>query len=224
MFVDARGEWLTKEIAFLEKMLPPKKLRGLLEEDYVGRPNICNSKYLTSHNSFLNRFVIAKYILVRRLYNVNFEEEARFQRLLGKSVIRTEVCWWVRLYSKNFYLSWPSDISYPIKPSMIADLLLKNPFSGFCLANNVGMGCETYFWYADSPYDLSTLKKKARNQTRRGLEKCKIAKLDWNYLAEEGVRINKSSVLRQKETSIIPFSLIKTSGLPTVCAVAGSTI
>ena len=35
MFVDARGEWLTKEVAFLEKMLSSKRLRELLEEDYV---------------------------------------------------------------------------------------------------------------------------------------------------------------------------------------------
>lgn len=51
VFVDARSESLTKDIAFPEKMLPPKKLRESSEEDYVGRPNICNSKYFTSHNS-----------------------------------------------------------------------------------------------------------------------------------------------------------------------------
>lgn len=51
MFVDAGGKWLAKQLSFLEKALATKVLQRLLEEDYVGRPIIRNSKYLTSHNS-----------------------------------------------------------------------------------------------------------------------------------------------------------------------------
>lgn len=51
MFVDGCGKWLAEELSFLEKMSTFKTLQKLLEEDYVGRPAIRNSKYLTSHNS-----------------------------------------------------------------------------------------------------------------------------------------------------------------------------
>lgn len=61
MFVNAGGWWLTEEIAFLEKMLKPETLRRLLEEDYVGVPTICNSKYLTSHNSIHHLYHLVRF-------------------------------------------------------------------------------------------------------------------------------------------------------------------
>lgn len=130
-------------------------------------------------------------------YTLDFEEEARFQSSLGKKIIKTESCYWLKLYSANVYLSWPPDFIYSVKRSTINALLSQHPFSAFTLTNE-RRGAEGYVWCAKSPYDLSSLQKKARNQTRRGLENCEIRKVDWNSLAKEGPRINKSSVIRQK--------------------------
>lgn len=51
MFVAAGGKWINEELAFLEKSLPTKRLRTILQEDYVGKPILMNSTYLTSHSS-----------------------------------------------------------------------------------------------------------------------------------------------------------------------------
>jgi len=47
----AGGNALKKQLGFLESKLPENKLRLVLEEDYVGKPMLFSSKYLTSHNS-----------------------------------------------------------------------------------------------------------------------------------------------------------------------------
>lgn len=51
MSVEAYGKWLAEERTFIERALPQSTLRELLEEDTVGKPIICDSKYLTSHTS-----------------------------------------------------------------------------------------------------------------------------------------------------------------------------
>lgn len=51
MFPNVAGKWLSSELKSLEEMLSEEELRILLREDYVGRPVIINSKYLTSGTS-----------------------------------------------------------------------------------------------------------------------------------------------------------------------------
>jgi hypothetical protein len=64
MFVDSGGKWLIKELSLLETTLTTAALQELLEEDYVGKPNFLNSRYLTSHNT------------VHHLYHIiNFQEK-----------------------------------------------------------------------------------------------------------------------------------------------------
>lgn len=50
MFVTAGGGWLKEEKKFLREHLTDDRLKELLEEDYVGKPLIMDSQYLTSHN------------------------------------------------------------------------------------------------------------------------------------------------------------------------------
>lgn len=49
MFATAGGRWLKKEISSLENKIDKKKLKDILQEDYVGDPLLLNSYYLTSH-------------------------------------------------------------------------------------------------------------------------------------------------------------------------------
>jgi hypothetical protein len=44
---------------------------------------------------------------------------------------------------------------------------------------------------------MSALEKKARNQTRRGLENCKIEQLDFAYLEQHGAPLNEETCQRQ---------------------------
>jgi len=133
---------------------------------------------------------------------MNFDEEAKFQRILGKRVIKTETYWWLELLEKNVYLSWPSDIPQNIKLREVVALSILHPLSMFVLTTKnkklLGIEHKTYFWHASKPYNLLSLHKKARNQTRRGLENCKVTKIGWDLLTKEGMKINKSSLSRQK--------------------------
>lgn len=61
MFVNAGGEWASKELKFLEENLSEKELQILLQEDYVGKPYIINCKYMTSHNSIHHLYHIIKF-------------------------------------------------------------------------------------------------------------------------------------------------------------------
>lgn len=136
---------------------------------------------------------------------MNFDEEATFQRILGKRVIKTGLCWWLELVEKNVYLSWPHDIPQNIKLREVVALSIPRPLSVFALTTKkkklLGIEHKSYFWYAPKPYNLLRLNKKARNQTRRGLENCKVAKIDWDLMIKEGMRVNKSSLSRQKRNA-----------------------
>jgi hypothetical protein len=136
---------------------------------------------------------------------MNFDGEVKFQRILGKRVIKTETCWWLELLEKNVYLSWPHDILDDIKLREVVALSILHPLSMFVLTTKnkklLGIEHKSHFWYASKPYNLLSLDKKARNQTRRGLENCKVAKIGWDLLIKEGMRINKSSLSRQNRKS-----------------------
>lgn len=62
MFVAAGGNWLNKELAFLEEKISRNKLKFLLQEDYVGEPILSNSKYLTSHNTIHHLYHFARFL------------------------------------------------------------------------------------------------------------------------------------------------------------------
>jgi len=49
----------------------------------------------------------------------------------------------------------------------------------------------------DRNYDLSSQTSKARNQTRRGLERCDYGPLEFSQLADVGPRLNQETLLRQ---------------------------
>lgn len=49
MFATAGGDWMIKELKFLESKLSKRTLDNILQEDYVGKPLLLSSKYLTSH-------------------------------------------------------------------------------------------------------------------------------------------------------------------------------
>lgn len=62
MFATSGGKWLSSELSYLEKRLPKKKLKYLLEEEYAGDPLLLNSDYLTSHTSVHHLYHFVKYL------------------------------------------------------------------------------------------------------------------------------------------------------------------
>lgn len=63
MFVDAGGQWLDHQAAYLARHYEAEVLQWLLQENIVGGPRLCSSSPVTSHNS------------VHHLYHLTFFEQ-----------------------------------------------------------------------------------------------------------------------------------------------------
>jgi hypothetical protein len=50
-------------------------------------------------------------------------------------------------------------------------------------------------------YDMAALHQKARNQTRRAMENCKVEQVDFDYLREQGMQLNEDTAKRQGRES-----------------------
>lgn len=126
------------------------------------------------------------------------KEFADFYRLQGYKVIQTESCFWYE-GSRFFYQSIP--YHWVITPS--GEELRKVFFSGIAVGLRYvtdvsSVGKESYIWVQDNRnYDFPSLEQKARNQTRRGLEKCRVERIDFDYLERHGFPLVRDTLTRQ---------------------------
>lgn len=60
MFVSGKKSGLTKKLKFLEQKKSTQELVAILHEDYVGKPPLVRSPYLTSHNSINHLYHLMK--------------------------------------------------------------------------------------------------------------------------------------------------------------------
>lgn len=75
------------------------------------------------------------------------------------------------------------------------------------------------FMCTDKHYDLSSLHKKSRNQTRRGLDNCTVERLQFPDLERDGINLNVDTYRRQGKD---PRSF-EAGRWRTFCRVAGET-
>jgi hypothetical protein len=120
---------------------------------------------------------------------------AEFWRFQGYKVIRTTSCFWYNVRPLVF-LALP--FHRRVTPSRGESLrvLMGGPSLAIRFLNPAGADGGLYIC-SNRAYDLPALEKKARNQTRRGLENCTIEQLDFAYLAEHGERLNEETCGRQ---------------------------
>lgn len=124
------------------------------------------------------------------------EEFAAFWGVQGHRIIRTASCFWYNVGPLSFLgIPYHRDVS----PSAgeLMELFLRGPaaivrFSGEAPPANGGL-----FVCSDRGYSLVSLDKKARNQTRRGLENSQVKQVDFTYLANAGHSINQETFVRQ---------------------------
>jgi hypothetical protein len=123
---------------------------------------------------------------------------AKFWQLQGHRIIETKSCFWYDRHAFAFLSipyhriveasAWELMTVFATGPSILA----RYP------APPEGDGRDSWlFVCTDRNYDLDSLEKKARNQTRRGIEKCKIEHLDFEYAAQHGVTLNEETLGRQ---------------------------
>ncbi len=60
------GRALKEELRFLESKVPKDKLCLILQEDYIGKPILFSSKYLTSHNSIHHLYHLVRFSHARK--------------------------------------------------------------------------------------------------------------------------------------------------------------
>lgn len=130
------------------------------------------------------------------------EAFAEFWKLQGHRVVLTPSACWYDAHPFA-YLSIP--YHRPIAPSRRE--LLKVWLTGPALiARYPAAHAKTgraggLFVCADRNYDLSALEKKARNQTRRGLENCAIELIDFSRLVEQGYPLVLDTLQRQQRSA-----------------------
>lgn len=114
------------------------------------------------------------------------EEIVAFLQRRGHRVNRSDSCWWYDEYHQSrVYYSFPPHRLVDPAPQEIATLFRGIPgaLAVRFLAPLDSRGRESFLWVCRSPYDLSSLGGKSRNQTRRGLERCEVQPITWKHLA-----------------------------------------
>ena len=129
---------------------------------------------------------------------------AEFWKQQGYRVIQTESCHWFNLQPFSF-------ISIPyhrvVMPSRreLAKVLISGPavMARFPAFPNSQPGTGGIYVCGERNYDLGSLEKKARNQTRRGLERCKVEQMEFRDLAKRGYELNVDTLLRQRRKEAV---------------------
>lgn len=126
---------------------------------------------------------------------------AQFFSAVGHKVIETESCYWYN--AKPFlYKSLPVHRFVDPSPSELAQVLIKGP--AFALRfpkapDNPGPRGGMYVC-SDRNYDFPVLSQNVRSRTRRGLARCSIERIEFDYLARYGYELTAETTIRQMGT------------------------
>jgi hypothetical protein len=124
-----------------------------------------------------------------------------FERL-GHKVIKTDSAWWydvqpgVLLTIPYYKTITPSEkeIERLISENKLKALRYPTDLDQFGFLSNITVNNER-------EYDFKNLHQKARNQTRRGMENCKVEELDFKYIAKHALKLNRDTATRQGRES-----------------------
>ncbi len=123
---------------------------------------------------------------------------AEFWERQGCRVIESDSCYWFSSQPLSFAsIPYHRAVDPPLRE--LAEVFLRGPafalrFPARRKGNRPAGGL---FLCSDDSYELSSLQKKARNQTRRGLEHCRIERVEFTDLSQRGHKLNVGTFLRQ---------------------------
>lgn len=131
---------------------------------------------------------------------MNLDTFARYTKEDGHRVFKTESGYW-QWYAPFFCIALPE--FRPMQPTKreIRRLLFGPSFAGiFYPCFDEPNSHITLLAIDDPSYDLASLMSKARNQTRRGMERTQVRRLSFTELEHGGPSVNLSAISRQKRT------------------------
>lgn len=137
------------------------------------------------------------------------ESIANIYKLAGYQVIKSESCFWFNEYRQKYvYTSFPLHRKVAPTEEEVSAIFRQIPSSlalRFISSPNE-RGKLSCMWNCRKPYSLATLEKKSRNQTRRGLERCKIHPVSFSELVKLGWDAHVDTVHRHNgKTSSLGF-------------------
>lgn len=130
-----------------------------------------------------------------------------FLRAQGFRVIETPSCYWQDRAMRDdigpqwihFFVNGPPH--RPIRPSWgeLMEVFSKGRAMGVKFTTTAdSKGKDSYILVcSDSAYDLGSLDSKARNKVRQGLKRCTVERIDFDYLAANGMQVMRDSWKRQ---------------------------
>jgi len=120
-----------------------------------------------------------------------------YQRLGHKVVLSENACWYEvqpRIFHciPNYKQVKPTDaeITELMQKYNLRALRYPTELGEYGFVSNIAVN-------TNPDYDLSCQHQKARNQTRRGLENCKVEEIGFDFLAEDGLALNQETAQRQ---------------------------
>lgn len=129
---------------------------------------------------------------------MNPEIFREFLERQGHRVVKSDSCYWYNA-QPGFYFYFPYHLLISPGREELKELFRKEFCIGMRYFSPVdNYGKESFFiTCSNKDYDILSVAKKSRSQTRRGLENFEIRSLDFKSLTELGVTANKDTLERQ---------------------------
>jgi len=129
-------------------------------------------------------------------------ELAQFFKAIGNRVIQTESCYW---YNPKPFLfkSLPIHRFVEPSPTELAQVMIKGPAFALRYPKTPDKPGPRGGMYVCSnrDYDFPALSQNVRSRTRRGLARCRIEQIDFDYLALHGHALTTETTFRQMGTA-----------------------
>jgi hypothetical protein len=129
-------------------------------------------------------------------------ELAQFFRAIGNRIIQTESCYW---YNPKPFLfkSLPIHRFVDPSPSELAQVMIKGPAFAIRYPKTPDQPGPRGGMYicSNRDYDFPALSQNVRSRTRRGLARCRIEQIDFDYLAQHGHALTTETTFRQMGTA-----------------------
>ncbi len=149
-------------------------------------------------------------------------DQERFALLFeraGYRVIRSPSSYWID-GGVRVFLSIPPDRAFDLPEKEARDIFRAHRALGlkYCTLTQAGSAGALYM-VQDRNFGLQSLHRKQRWYVRRGMERCEVREIDFDFLAEHGMRCNLDTLRRQRRSH--PF--VNPAKWSRFCSAARST-